>query len=130
MWRFVIRTVLVGCALWVVTRIVPGIDFVGGQTTLQRAGIILVVAMIFGLVNAVIKPVVQVLTIPLYILTFGLIHVVINASMLWLTSRITHDTTHWGLDVDNFWWTAIWGAIVLSMVSWGLSLLIRSTVGA
>jgi putative membrane protein len=130
MWPFVIRTVLIGFALWVVTLIVPGIEFVGGDTTLQRIGIILVVAVIFGLVNAVIKPIVQVLAIPLYILTLGLIHIVINALMLWLTSWITRNTTHWGLDVDQFWWTAIWGAIVLSIVSWGLSLLIRDTAGA
>lgn len=130
MWPFVIRTVLIGFALWVVTLIVPGIKFVGGETTLQRIGIILVVAVIFGLVNAVIKPIVQILAIPLYILTLGLIHIVINALMLWLTSWITRNTTHWGLDVDQFWWTAIWGAIVLSIVSWGLSLLIRDTAGA
>ena len=130
MWPFVIRTVLIGFALWVVTLIVPGIKFVGGDTTLQRIGMILVVAVIFGLVNAVIKPIVQILAIPLYILTLGLIHIVINALMLWLTSWITRNTTHWGLDVDRFWWTAIWGAIVLSIVSWGLSLLIRDTAGA
>lgn len=130
MWPFVIRTVLIGFALWVVTLIVPGIEFVGGDTTLQRIGIILVVAVIFGLVNAVIKPIVQIMAIPLYILTLGLIHIVINALMLWLTSWITRNTTHWGLDVDRFWWTAIWGAIVLSIVSWGLSLLIRDTAGA
>jgi putative membrane protein len=130
MWPFVIRTVLIGFALWVVTLIVPGIKFVGGDTTLQRIGIILVVAVIFGLVNAVIKPIVQILAIPLYILTLGLIHIVINALMLWLTSWITRNTTHWGLDVDRFWWTAIWGAVVLSIVSWGLSLLIRDTAGA
>jgi putative membrane protein len=130
MWPFVIRTVLIGFALWVVTLIVPGIKFVGGDTTLQRIGIVLVVAVIFGLVNAVIKPIVQILAIPLYILTLGLIHIVINALMLWLTSWITRNTTHWGLDVDQFWWTAIWGAIVLSIVSWGLSLLIRDTAGA
>jgi putative membrane protein len=130
MWPFVIRTVLIGFALWVVTLIVPGIKFVGGDTTMQRIGIILVVAVIFGLVNAVVKPIVQILAIPLYILTLGLIHIVINALMLWLTSWITRNTTHWGLDVDQFWWTAIWGAIVLSIVSWGLSLLIRDTAGA
>lgn len=128
MGPFIIRTVFTGIALWVVTLVVRGIDFVGGQTTLQRIGIILVVAVIFGLVNAIIKPVVQILSIPLYILTLGLIHIVINALMLWITSWITRETTHWGLQVDQFWWTAIWGAIVLSIVSWGLSLLIRDTV--
>lgn len=124
MGPFLVRTGLTGFALWVVTLIVPGIDFVGGQTTLQRIGIILVVAVIFGLVNAVIKPIVQLLSIPLYILTLGLIHIVINALMLWITSWITDETTHWGLHIDEFWWSAIWGAIVLSIVSWGLSIII------
>ena len=124
MGPFVIRTALTGFALWVVTLVVPGIDFVGGATTLQRVGIILVVAVIFGLVNAIIKPVVQFLSIPLYILTLGLFHIVINALMLWITSGITDATTHWGLHIEQFWWTAIWGAIVLSIVSWGLSLIV------
>ncbi len=124
MGPFLIRTALTGFALWVVTLIVPGIDFVGGETTLQRVGIIFVVAVLFGLVNAIIKPVVQVLSIPLYILTLGLFHIVINAFMLWITSWITDETTHWGLHIDEFWWTAIWGAIVLSIVSWGLSIIV------
>ena len=68
-----------------VTLIVPGISFVGGDTTLARVGIIFVVAVIFGLVNAIIKPIVQIISIPLYILTLGLIHIVINALMLWIT---------------------------------------------
>jgi putative membrane protein len=124
MGPFIVRTALTGFALWVVTLIVSGIDFVGGQTPLQRIGVILVVAVIFGLVNAIIKPVVQILSIPLYILTLGLFHIVINALMLWITSRITDDTTHWGLHIEQFWWTAIWGAIVLSIVSWGLSVIL------
>lgn len=92
---------------------------------MARIGIVLVVAVIFGLVNALIKPIVQLVSIPLYILTLGLIHVVINALMLWITSWITEHTTRWGLFIDDFWWTAIWAAIVLSLISWVLSLLVR-----
>ncbi|CAM4321685.1 Membrane protein of unknown function [Mycobacterium basiliense] len=119
------RAALTGFALWVVTQCVSGIRFVGGDTMWQKIGIIFVVAVIFGVVNAVIKPIVQFLSIPLYILTLGLIHVVINAFMLWITARITEDTTRWGLQIDHFWWTAIWAAILLSIVSWILSLLTR-----
>ena len=126
MGSFLLRAALTGVALWVVTLIVPGITFVGGSSTLQRVGIIFVVALIFGLVNAIIKPVVQLISIPLYILTLGLIHIVINALMLWITSWITEYTTHWGLFIDDFWWTAIWAAIVLSVVSWLLSLVVGS----
>ncbi|MBW0016172.1 MAG: phage holin family protein [Mycobacterium sp.] len=124
MGPFLMRAALTGFALWVVTRFVHGISFVGGQTPLQRMGIIFVVAVIFGLVNAFIKPVVQILSIPLYILTLGLFHIVVNAFMLWITARITDHTTHWGLQIDRFWWTAIWAAILLSIVSWLLSLVI------
>jgi putative membrane protein len=113
---FLLRVALTGFALWIVTLVVSGIDFVGGDTTLQRVGIILFVALIFGVVNAIIKPIVQIISFPLYILTLGLIHVVINALMLWITSWITEHTTHWGLYIDDFWWTAIWAAIVLSIV--------------
>jgi putative membrane protein len=122
--QFLLRAGVTGLALWVVTLVVSGIEFIGGDTTLQKVGIIFVVAVIFGLVNAVIKPIVQILSIPLYILTLGLFHIVINALMLWITSWITENTTHWGLYIANFWWTAIWAAIVLSLVSWALSLLI------
>lgn len=105
-----------------VTLIVPGMSFVGGETPLQKVGIIFVVGMIFGLVNALIKPIVALLSFPLYILTLGLFHVVVNALMLWITAWITEHTTHWGLQIDRFWWTAIWAAILLSIVGWVFSL--------
>jgi putative membrane protein len=124
MVSFLLRAALTGFALWVVTLLVDGIHFVGYDTRLQEIGIIFVVAVIFGLVNAIIKPIVQIISIPLYILTLGLIHIVINALMLWITSWITEHTTHWGLFIDDFWWTAIWAAIVLSIVSWLLSLVV------
>lgn len=125
MGAFLVRAALTGFALWVVTLFVGGMDFVGGSTTLQKVGIVFVVGVIFGVVNAFIKPVVQILSIPLYILTLGLIHIVINAFMLWLTAWITEHTTKWGLYIDHFWWTAIWAAILLSIVSWLLGLVTR-----
>jgi putative membrane protein len=124
MTQFLVRAAFTGVALWIVTRVVSGIEFVGGASTLQRVGIIFVVALIFGVVNAIIKPIVQIISIPLYIVTLGLIHIVINALMLWITSWITENTTHWGLYIEDFWWTAIWAAIVLSIVSWLLSLIL------
>ena len=125
MRSFFIRAALTGFALWVVTLVVHGVNFVGGDSVMQRAGLIFAVAVIFGLVNAFTKPIVQFLSIPLYVLTLGLIHIVINALMLWITAWITSHTTHWGLQIDHFWWTAIWAAIVLSIVSWVLSLVVR-----
>ena len=123
---FLFRVAITGLALWVVTLIVPGIRFVGGDSTAQKIGIVLVVAAIFGFVNAVIKPIVTLLSIPLYILTPGLFHVVVNALMLWITAWITEHTTHWGLQIDHFWWTAIWAAILLSIVGWVFSMPARS----
>ena len=122
MGPFLLRAAVTGLALWVVTLIVPGVSFIGGDTALQRVGIVLVVAIVFGVVNAIVKPVVQIQSIPLYILTLGLFHIVINALMLWITAWITEHTTHWGLQIDHFWWTAIWAAIVLSIVGWLFSL--------
>ena len=126
MASFLLRAAVIGLALWVVTLIVPGINFVGGETTPERVGIVFVVAVIFGLVNAVIKPMVQFLSIPLYILTLGLIHIVINALMLWITAWIT-EHTHIGV------WRSttsggppFWAAIVLSIVSWVFSFPVRS----
>ena len=128
MGAFLIRAALTGLALWVVTLFLsPSLQFVGGEgNAAKRVGIIFVVAVVFGLVNAFIKPIVQFLSIPLYILTLGLFHIVINAFMLWLTAWITeHTTKTWGLYIDHFWWTAIWAAILLSIVSWLLGLLTR-----
>ncbi|MDR3661139.1 MAG: phage holin family protein [Mycobacterium sp.] len=126
MKSLLLRAGVTGLALWVVTHLVSGIYFVGGDTPLQRVGIVLVVALIFGLVNSVIKPIVQLFAIPLYILTLGLIHIVINAWMLWITSWITEHTTHWGLAIDQFWFTAIWAALLLSVVGWALGLVQRA----
>jgi putative membrane protein len=125
MGSFLGRAAVTGLALWVVTLVVPGISFVGGDTAVQKIGIVFVVAVIFGLVNALIKPIVALLSIPLYILTLGLFHVVVNALMLWITAWITEHTTHWGLQIDQFWWTAIWAAILLSLVGWVLSMPLR-----
>ncbi|OBF50580.1 phage holin family protein [Mycolicibacterium monacense] len=120
---FLLRAAVTGVALWLVTQLVSGMEFVGGENTLQRVGIIFVVAVVFGLVNAIVKPIVQIMSIPLYVVTLGLFHVVVNAWMLWLTAWITEHTTHWGLYIDDFWWTAVWAGIVLSIVSWVLSVL-------
>ncbi|MDT5091046.1 MAG: putative rane protein [Mycobacterium sp.] len=128
MWPFLLRTVLTGFALWVVTKLIHGINFVGYHNQLQEMGVIFVVALVFGVVNSFVKPIVQIISIPLYILTLGLIHIVINAFMLWITAWLTDNVTGgWGLHIDEFWWTAIWAAILLSIVSWLLGLLVRDT---
>ncbi|MGV9713802.1 phage holin family protein [Gordonia sp. NPDC003424] len=130
MRAFLIRSAFTGFALWIATLIVPGLDFVYGDnpTTLEQIGVVVFVSLVFGLVNGFIKPIVQILSIPLYILTLGLIHIAINAFMLEITAWITRNTTHWGLQVDSFFWSAIWGAIVISIVGWGIDMLLKEPV--
>ena len=116
--QFVASTLVTALALWVTTLIVKGIHFDYGDMTsgLGKFGIIVLVAVIFGLVNGFIRPIVRLVSIPLYILTLGLIHFVINALMLMLASWLT-GFLPWGLKVDGFWW-AVLGSLVISVAAW------------
>jgi putative membrane protein len=113
---FFIRLLVNAAALWVATQIVPGVSFSGGALPL------LGVALVFGVVNALIRPVAKILTFPLIILTLGIFALVINGLMLWLTSSLSSAL---GLEfhVSGFW-AAFWGALVVSLVSTILSLFI------
>ena len=116
-----IRVLINGVAIWFATLILSGMEVVGGSSGWQNAGIILLIALVFGIVNAIVKPIVALLSIPLYILTLGLFTIVVNALMLMLTAWIT-EATDWGLRINNFG-TACWGAIIVSVVSLVLSVL-------
>ncbi|QKT08161.1 phage holin family protein [Gordonia sp. X0973] len=116
---FLWRTATTGVTLWLTTLLIPGslkFDWGTATATWQKVGIVAIVAVIFGVVNAFIKPFVQVLSIPFYILTLGLFGIIINAFMLWIVSWFTQKVTHWGLVVNNFWWSAIWAAIIVAIV--------------
>lgn len=125
---FVLRVLVNGVAIWLTTLIVPGFDVLGTdsatgtRSTWQRVGAFLVVGLIFGLVNAVIKPLVRILSLPLYILTLGLFTLVVNALMLMLTAWISQHTT-WGLQIDGFG-TALLAALLVSVLSFLLSVLV------
>ena len=114
---FIVRLLVNAAALWVATRIVPGVSYSGGALPL------LGVALVFGVVNAVIRPVAKLLTFPIIILTLGIFALVINGLMLWLTSALS-STLGLGFHVSGFW-AAFWGALVVSLVSLMLSMLIR-----
>ncbi len=116
---FFIRLLVNAAALWVATQIVPGASFSGGALPL------LGVALVFGVVNALIRPVAKILTFPLIILTLGIFALVINGLMLWLTSSLS---SAFGLEfhVSGFW-AAFWGALVVSLVSTMLSLFIADS---
>ena len=123
---FVLRVIINGVALWLATLIVPGAEMLGGDPTespdWKRIGIFLLVGLIFGLVNALIKPLVRVLALPLYILTLGLFTLVANALLLMLVAWIT-EHTDWGLRLDNFG-TAVLAALVISIASFVMSVLV------
>ena len=119
--RFVLRILINGVAIWLATVLLSGLKVVGGNgSTGGTIGVLLRVALVFGLVNAIVKPVVAVLSLPLYVLTLGLFTLVVNALMLMLTAWIT-SRTDWGLRVDGFG-TAVVGALIITVVSWILSL--------
>jgi putative membrane protein len=119
--RFLIRTVVTAIALWVSTLIVSGIT-VSGSSTVANVGTLLVVAIIFGLVNAILKPIIQVLGCLFYIVTLGLIAFVVNALLFLLVDWIA-DLLSLPFNVEGFW-SAFWGAIIVGFVSWLINLII------
>jgi putative membrane protein len=116
-----IRVAVVAVSLWVATLIVPGIDNTAG-TTSSRVGTLIVVALIFGLVNAVLKPLIRVVGCPFYILTLGLIGLVVNALLFMLVGYIA-DGIGLPFTVGGFG-AAFVGAIVVGVVGFVLHVLI------
>ena len=108
----VVRLLINAAALWIAALLVGGIDLS------DDLGAVLVVALVFGLINALLHPIAKLLSFPLIVLTLGLFTLVVNAAMLLLTDALTD-----GLEVDGFG-SALLGAIVTSLVSWSLSLVL------
>jgi len=119
--QFVIRTVVTAVALWVATLIIGGIE-VTGAGPVANVFTLLAVALIFGLVNAVLKPIIQVVGCVFYLLTLGLIALVVNALLFLLTDWLA-DLFNLPFQVDGFW-PAFWGAIVVGVVSWLIDLVL------
>lgn len=111
--RLILKLLINAAALWVAGYLVSGIDLEGDFWT------ILLVALVFGLINTIIKPVLKVLSLPVIILSLGLFALVINAAMLGLTAAITD-----ALSVADFW-SALLGAIVISVVSAVLNVFVK-----
>lgn len=112
---FIVQLLLTAGALWLSTVIVPDID-VSGSGAFANFMTLLVVALIFGLVNALIKPIVQIFGCAFYVLTLGLFALVVNALMFWLTGWLA-DKINLPFHVGGFW-AAFWGAIIVTLVSW------------
>jgi putative membrane protein len=117
MKNFIVKTLANAGALGVATWLIADITLPGDSAWREALSLILV-ALLFGVVNWLVKPVVKVLSFPLFILTLGLITLVVNALMLMLTSWLAGKLS---LDfhVHGFW-TAVLGGLIISIVSWGL----------
>jgi len=117
----IIRLIISALALWISTLVIDGITVEGAAA--EKAGTLLVVAVIFGVVNAVLRPIIKVLGCWAYALTLGLIAIVVNAALLMLTSWIA-EQLDLSFDVDKFWPTAVLGALLIGIVSWLLNLVV------
>lgn len=115
--RILLRLLINAIALWVAVEIVPGIHA-------DKPLTILIVALIFGVVNAILRPIVAFFTCPMILVTLGLFIFVINAVMLWVTAWVA-GTLDLGFGIEGGFWPAFWGALVISAVSLALSLVIK-----
>jgi putative membrane protein len=113
----IIQILVNAAALWVAVQIVPDLGWSGGEWWK-----FLLVAVIFSLVNTFIKPILRIITLPITAVTLGLFLLVINALMLLLTGWLS-DQLNLGFTVNGFW-AALLGSIVISIVGWGLSLIV------
>jgi putative membrane protein len=96
-------------------------NIVSDGTTFGTILAAVVVAVVYGLVHMIVKPIVQLISLPLYILTLGLVSLLVNTLMLWITTLITNqawfsDTPNWGLEVNGGFWWFVLAALVISVV--------------
>jgi putative membrane protein len=117
--EFILRLLLNAVALWVAIRLVSGITYDGGFESVGGVLGFLGVALVFGIVNAVVKPILQFFSIPFILLTLGLFLFVVNAFALWITSGIS-SSLGLGFRVNGFG-AAFLGALVVSLVNLLLS---------
>jgi len=124
MKSFAIKVLVNGAALWVAAYLVQGIQLAGGTaSTTSQLVTILWVAVIFGGLNALIKPILTILSLPVIILTLGLFTLIVNAAMLELTSWFAGQF-NLAFHVDSFFWDAVIGSIIITIVSMILNLVV------
>ena len=119
--RFLLQVVVSAAALGVATWAVSGITLPAASGW-SKAGTLLVVALIFGIINATLKPLIKVVGCAFYILTLGLVALVVNGLLLWLASVVAGDLKL-PFHINGFW-AGFWGAIIVGLVSWLLHLII------
>lgn len=120
--KILLRIVVAAAALGVAAWLVPGIAL-SGHSTAAKAETLLIVAVIFGLINAILKPIIKTVGCAFYVLTLGLAAIVVNALLLWLTSYIAYDKLHEPFHVTGFV-AAIEGALIVGVVTWVLHLIL------
>ncbi|WP_448811889.1 phage holin family protein [Agromyces bauzanensis] len=122
--RFIVKVIVVALALWLTTFIVSGVRVVPWEdTTFATVVTYLLIALIFGLVNAVVGTFVRIVAFPLYVLTLGLLSFIVNGLLLLLVAWIS-SLMGFGLVIDGFWWGVL-GALVLGLISWLIGLIVR-----
>ncbi|MFE6964976.1 MULTISPECIES: phage holin family protein [unclassified Agromyces] len=122
--RFILKVIVVALALWLTTLIVSGVSVVPyDDTELATVLTYLLVAAIFGLVNAIVGTFIRIVAFPIYVLTLGLISFIVNGLLLLLVDWIS-GLMGFGLVVESFWWGVL-GALVLGLISWLIGLVVR-----
>jgi putative membrane protein len=119
--KYLLHVLVTAAALAVAVWLVPGIELHTASDG-KRVLTVIVVALIVGIVNAVIKPIVKTIGCLFYILTLGLIGLVVNGLLLWLASWVA-GKLKLPFHITGFW-PAFWGAIIIGVVSWVLSMII------
>ncbi|MCV2392919.1 phage holin family protein [Actinotalea sp. M2MS4P-6] len=117
--RMLLQVAVQAVAIWVATLLLSGIEVIGGDSTGTRVLTFVAVAVVFGLVNGIVKPIVKVISFPLYLLTLGLFSLVVNALMLMLVGWIS-EWTEYGLRVASFG-NAVVGGFIIAIVTVVLS---------
>lgn len=115
---FLVQWAILAVAVWVAAKLVDGIHLQGWESTV-------IVALILGLLNALLRPILFWVSLPLTVITFGLFLIVLNALMLWLTDKIAENFDDLLFAIDSFWWDAIWGALIISLVGWVLGWFVK-----
>lgn len=119
-----LRLAVSAISLWIATLLVSGIRLTDTSFTTAWFGTLLLVTAIFGVVNAVLRPIIKTVGCAFYVLTLGLIALVVNGALLWLTSWIAGELGI-GFEVANFWPSAVLGALIIGVVSWLLNLVVK-----
>ena len=129
--NYLLRVLVTAASFWVAMWILPGMEVAtnAGQPDTGEVVIgLLIVSVVFGLVNAIVRPIVSLLSLPVTCLTLGLFTLVINAAMLFLTVWLTSFLPVY-VTIDSFFWTAILAALIISVVSTIMNWLVSSVTG-